>query len=118
MTVLFTGSFSIPAGVNQRTAVVVPGNVKQAGRSLTCSLQMDSTAFPTGTTIISMGLSTDGGVTYHTASNTIDGPVSQDGDPFFTMTYCLGVQDVVTHARLTTSAPSAFVLPVTLGVAS
>jgi hypothetical protein len=97
---------------------VVPGAVKQPNRPLTLSISVDARSFPIGTTIISMGLSTDGGVTYHTASNTIDGPVSQDGDPFFTMTYCLGVDVVVTHARLTTSAPSAFVLPVTLGVAS
>lgn len=117
MSTLFTGSLSVVAGQKSYTPLPVSGGIQGLGKSLQVSIVMTGTAFPTGTTTLTIGLSTDGGATYREASGSYTAPFPPGkggGVPNQTLGFTVGDTTTVTHVRLSTDAPSTFTLPVTV----
>lgn len=107
---LFSGNVSFPVGFNESNAFNVSGK-KQQGLPLDLMIQVESAAFPAGRTTLTIFFSFDGGLTFPaSASMGVDGPI-QPGPkvPLFQdMTYSRGADDVPTHAKYASDAPSAF----------
>jgi len=120
MTILFSGTIPIAAGLTNRSAIAVPGGLKKINQPLAVSLSFDGDAIPAGLFKLTIGLSMDGGITFKTATNTLTGPLVVSDLKFsnqqrFGFTLDNGAQ--VTHLRFTTDAPSAFNLPLSIDAA-
>mgnify|MGYP001312198686 CR=1 FL=1 len=116
MTILFQGSVSLPAGVQESAVFAVPNGIKQAGTALNIKVSVQGESFPAGTTTITLFISLDGKATFHVGAMTVNAPRTYRGAAphFETMTYSLGPDDAPTHAKFSTNAPSAFVVPIVL----
>ena len=109
MTVLFSGSVPIVAGPRESAAFSVVGS-KIAGNVLRIRVSMNEATFPVGTTTISVMVSSDGGVTYRTASGTYINPAQWrgPGPHFWFLEYGFGAGELATHVKYATDAPQAF----------
>jgi hypothetical protein len=118
-TQLFSGSLPIPSGTHIGNAIAVPNGVQSLGQNLQVDLSMTGSAFPNGSTTITVGISTDNGASYREASGTYTAPFAPGkggGTPNQSLGFTVADASLVTHVRLSTSAPSAFNLPVTITV--
>lgn len=120
MSTLFSGSLAFPQGVHTSAVIPVPGNIKQPGAALTIKASFVSENFAAGTTKITLFISLDGGATFLSASMTCVNPASFRGPAphFWVMTFGLGADDIPTHAKYETDAPSAFSTPTILEAVS
>ena len=109
MAVLFNGSVSFPAGVKESNVLSLAGR-KFAGQILRIRVSMDEAGFPTGETTISISVSSDGGVTYRTATGTYINPAiwKGAGPHYWFLEYGFGPDELATHVKYSTIAPQAF----------
>lgn len=117
MAVLFSGTVPIPAGPRDSGAVAVPGGLTLPGEILGVRIAFDGDALPNGSTTFRVHISTDGGLSWRGAAVTVTIPrpwVKPDHTLY--LAFSLGPDDVPTHVRWETVAPSAFSLPLTLEV--
>lgn len=113
-TTLSSGLQVVLAGVQAQSVIAIPGNLKQAGVAQAIRVTANAAAFPAGTTTLSIGLSTDGGLTFHTAQMACPGGVAPNGDNTYIMSYALGVDDAPTHTRISFDALVGFSSNVTV----
>lgn len=116
MANIFSGSLSVLAGQKTYTPIPISG-IQGQGMSLKVDIVMPGNVFPTGDTMLTIGLSNDNGATYREASGTYTGPIAPGkggGIPNQTLGFLINNPTTVTHVRLNTDAPSAFTLPVTV----
>jgi len=116
MTTLFSGSLDISKNPKTFAAIPIAG-VQGAGKTLRIDITMTGTAFPTGTTNFTIGISTDGGATYKEASGGYTAPFATDKNgqiPDQRLGFMIADTTLITHIRAKTDAPSAFTLPVTI----
>lgn len=118
-TTLFSGTLPIAAGSKVNAPLAVPNGSQSLGQNLQVNVVMTGTAFPTGTTTITIGISTDNGATYREASGAYTAPFTSGkggATPDQTLGFMVADAALVTHVRLSTNAPSAFNLPLTVTV--
>jgi hypothetical protein len=116
MATLFSGNLAVSAGEKTYTPIAVNG-IQSAGKRLQVTIVMLGTAFPTGDTTLTIGLSTDGGSIYREASGMYTGPILPGIGgviPDQDLGFLIGDTAMITHVRAKTIAPSAFTLPVTI----
>ena len=116
MTTLFSGSLNISKNPKTFAAIPIAG-VQGAGKTLRIDITMTGTAFPAGTTNLTIGISTDGGATYKEASGGYTAPFAPGkggGIPDQTLGFMIADTTLITHIRAKTDAPSEFTLPVTI----
>lgn len=111
MTVLFAGPQINAAGLQSGNPIAIPGGLKQDGVEQVIRLTMGASVFPLGTTTLSIGISTDGGATYHRASMTCVGPAIV---PNWVMAYGLGPDAVPTHTQISIDSPLGFTAAMTV----
>jgi len=113
MTILFSGSRSIPQGANESAPISVVGH-KKFGTPLRIRVSMDAATFPAGTTTISVLVSSDGGATYRSASGTYVNPAQWRGagPHYWFLEYGFGAGEEATHVKYATIAPQAFTVDV------
>jgi hypothetical protein len=115
MTILLQqANHVIPAGLDVNT-FPIPATVKQPGVAMNVTVLMGAANFPTGTTLVQIELSQDGGVTFpFIASQSMDRPPAPRVGSNESLSFSLGVDDDPTHARVTTNAPTQFSTSVTI----
>ena len=115
MTILFSGSISIPIGTKVSNSIGVSNALKKAGEALWVDISLDGDVFPVGTTLIGIEFSYDNGVSWRGASTECVMPRTwSKSQHVFGISYCYGSEDTPTHARYWTNAPSAFTCAVTV----
>jgi hypothetical protein len=110
MTTLLNGNVNIQQGPHESNVFSVPGGIKQPNVPLKLQVSLGAEQFPDGTSIVSIFISTDGGLSFRSASMTVNMPTTFRGPPphFWVLSLQLGANDVPTHMKYSTNAPSAF----------
>lgn len=112
-TVLFSGLQATLAGIQSQNVLSIPPEAKQAALAQIIRVSMDATVFPLGNTVISLGISMDGGSIFKTASMTCNGAILPRNGKW-TMAYALGADDVPTHTKVSIDAPLGFTSSMTV----
>ena len=109
MAVIFSGSRSFPQGAFESATLDVSAR-KIAKTALRIRVSMDDANFPNGTTSIAISVSSDGGVTFRTASMTVDHPAfwKGAGPNYWVLEYGFLPDEDATHVKYATNAPQAF----------
>jgi len=101
VAVLFSGLQVTVGGVQSQAVIAVASGSR-------IRLTMDASVFPVGTTTISIGISTDGGVTYKSASMGCIGGVGANGAHNYVMTYEREPGATITHTKVTVDSLVGF----------